>query len=89
MGRDTDAIGLFRESLSHGPATSDKYAQFARVLLLTHHRNEAEEMARKAVALDSKSSSNHEVLAVILLSLGKREEAERERKLADQLPSSH
>lgn len=89
MGRDTDAISLFRESLSHGLATGDKYAQFARVLLLTHHRDEAEEMARKAVALDSKSSSNHELLAVILLSLGKREEAERERKLAEQIPSSN
>lgn len=88
MGRNTDAIPLFRESLSHGLATSDKYAQFARVLLLTHHRDEAEEMARKAVALDNKSGGNHELLAVILLSLGKREEAERERKLAEQLPSS-
>ena len=33
--------------------------------------------------------SNHELLAVILLSLGKREEGERERKLAEQLPSSN
>jgi len=53
--------------------------------------NEAEEMARKAVALDnrSKSSPQQLKLTLVLSKLHKTEEAERERKLADQLPESH
>jgi rhomboid protease GluP len=85
LGRRKDAIPLLQESLSHGPATSDKYALLAQALASEHKLDEAEEMARKAVALDSKSRNSHQTLAGILLLLGKREEAERERKLAEQL----
>jgi len=86
MGRASDAIQLFRENLSQGPATADKYASFSLLLELTGSLNEAEEMARKAVALDNRSKRCHQQLASVLSQLQKTEEAERERKLADQLP---
>ena len=89
LGRGKDAVPLLRESLTHGPVTSDKYALLAQALESVHKLDEAEEMARKAVVLDSKSKSNHQTVANILSSLGKREEAERERKLAEQLPLFH
>lgn len=89
MGRARDAIPIFRKNLSQGPETAGKYASFSLLLELTGSLNEAEEMARKAVALDNGSKQSHQQLASVLSRLQKTEEAERERKLADQLPESH
>jgi membrane associated rhomboid family serine protease/Flp pilus assembly protein TadD len=88
MGRPEDAIPLFRKNLSQGPSTAGKYTSFSILLELTGNLNEAEEMARKAVALDSRSKRSHQQLASVLSQLHKTEEAERERKLANQLPES-
>lgn len=88
MGRPRDAIPLFRKNLTQGPATARKYASFALLLEVAGSLNEAEEMARKAVALDNRSKASHQQLASVLEKLHKTEEAERERKLADQLPDS-
>lgn len=88
MGRPRDAIPMFRQNLMQGPATVRKYASFALLLEMTGSLNEAEEMARKAVALDNRSKASHQQLASVLMLLHKTEEAERERKLADQLPDS-
>lgn len=88
MNRPGDAIPLFRKNLTQGPATADKYASFSLLLELTGSLNEAEEMARKAVALDNRSKRSHQQLASVLDQLHKSDEAERERKLADQLPDS-
>lgn len=85
IGRPGDAIALFRQNLMQGPATAGKYASFALLLELTGSLNEAEEMARKAVALDNRSKASHQQLASVLEQLHKTEEAARERKLADQL----
>jgi hypothetical protein len=38
------------------------------------------------VALDNRSKARHQQLASVLMLLHKTEEAERERKLADQIP---
>ncbi len=86
MGRAPDAIPIFRKNISQGPATADKYATFSQLLVLARSLNEAEEMARKAVALDNRSKASHQQLASVLELLHKTEEAERERKLASQLP---
>ncbi|HJT52288.1 MAG TPA: hypothetical protein VJ848_00450, partial [Candidatus Angelobacter sp.] len=88
IGRPGDAIPLFRQNLMQGPATAGKYASFALLLEVTGSLDEAEEMARKAVALDNRSKPSHQQLASVLERLHKTEEAERERKLADQLPDS-
>lgn len=88
MKRPGDAIPFFRQNLMQGPATAGKYASFSLLLELTGRLNEAEEMARKAVALDNRSKARHQQLASILEQLHKTEEAVRERKLADQLPDS-
>ncbi|HET9283987.1 MAG TPA: rhomboid family intramembrane serine protease [Candidatus Angelobacter sp.] len=88
IGRVRDAIPLFRENLAKGPVTAGKYASFSLLLELTGNLNEAEEMARKAVELDSNSKRSHQQLASVLEQLHKTEEAERERKLADQIPES-
>ena len=85
IGRPGDTIALFRQNLMQGPATAGKYASFALLLELTGSLNEAEEMARKAVALDNRSKASHQQLASVLEQLHKIEEAARERKLADQL----
>ena len=87
-GQPGGAIPLFRKNLSQGPATAGKYASFALLLEVTGSLNEAEEMARKAVALDNRSKRSHQQLASVLEQLHKTDEAERERKLADQLPDS-
>jgi membrane associated rhomboid family serine protease len=89
MGRARDAVPLFRTSLSQGSATADKYASFSLLLEQTGNLKEAEEMARKAVALDDRSKRSHQQLASVLSQLHKTDEAERERKLTDQLPESH
>jgi len=89
MGRPRDAIPLFRKNLLQGPGTADKYALFSLLLQLSGRLNEAEEMSRKAVALDNRSKRSHQQLASVLSQLHKTEEAERESKLADQLPESH
>lgn len=86
MGRAEDAISLFRTNLSQGPATADKYASFSLLLELTGNLKEAEEMARRAVALDDRSKRSHQQLASVLSQLHKTDEAEREHKLADRLP---
>jgi tetratricopeptide (TPR) repeat protein len=86
VNRPGDAISLFRQHLMQGPATAGKYASFSLLLELTGSLNEAEEMARKAVALDNRSKARHQQLASVLMLLHKTEESERERKLADQLP---
>jgi len=86
MGRPGDAIPIFRENLSQGPQTWEKYLSFSDLLESTGNLNEAEEMARRAVALDNRSKSSHLQLASVLSKLHKTEEADRERKLADQLP---
>jgi membrane associated rhomboid family serine protease len=88
-GHAGDAIPVFEKNISQGPATADKYAWFSILLEDTASLNEAEEMARKAVALDNRSKGSHQQLASVLSKLHKTEEAERERKLADQLPESH
>jgi membrane associated rhomboid family serine protease len=88
MGQPGGAIPLFRQNLMQGPATAGKYASFALLLEVTGSLNEAEEMARRAVALDNRSKASHQQLASVLEQLHKTEEAERERKLADQLPDS-
>jgi membrane associated rhomboid family serine protease len=89
MGHPGDAIPLFRRNLSQGPATASKYTAFSLLLEWTGRLNEAEEMARKAVTLDNRSEVGHRVLASVLSQLHKTEEAERERKVADQLSESH
>lgn len=89
MGRSQDSVELYRTNLSHGPATADKYASFSFFLEQAGSLKEAEEMARKAVALDDRSKRSHQQLALALERLHKTEEAARERKLADQLPESH
>jgi membrane associated rhomboid family serine protease/Flp pilus assembly protein TadD len=89
MGRPRDVIPLFRKNLPQGPATAKKYASFSLLLEVTGSLDEAEEMARKAVALESRSKRGHQQLASVLSKLYKTDEAERERKLADQLPESH
>jgi membrane associated rhomboid family serine protease len=86
VNRPGDAIPVFRQHLIQGPATAGKYASFSLLLELTGSLNEAEEMARKAVALDNRSKARHQQLASVLMLLHKTEEAERERKLADQIP---
>ncbi|HJX85886.1 MAG TPA: rhomboid family intramembrane serine protease [Candidatus Angelobacter sp.] len=88
MGRYSDAVALYREILARGPATSDQYAGFATALMATNQLSEAEEEARKAVDLDNKSRNSHQVLSDVLVKLGKTAEAERERKIAEQLPPS-
>jgi tetratricopeptide (TPR) repeat protein len=89
IDRMPDAIPLFRNNLTQGPVTAGKYRSFSLLLELTGNLNEAEEMARKAVALDNRSKASHQQLASVLEQLHKTEEAERERKLADELPESH
>ena len=86
LRRYGDAVPLYREILARGSATSDQYAGFATALMATNQLSEAEEAARKAVALDNKSRNSHQVLSDVLLKLGKTAEAERERKIAEQLP---
>jgi membrane associated rhomboid family serine protease len=86
MGRSKDAISYFRETVSRGSATSDQCNMFAWILMSTGNLNEAEQIARKAVALDGMSRNNHRTLAAILTLLHKDKEAERETKLADQIP---
>jgi membrane associated rhomboid family serine protease len=88
MGSARDAIPIFQKNLSQGPATAGKYMSFSEVLEQAGNLSEAEEMARKAVALDNRSKRSHQQLASVLSQLHKTEEAEREYKLADQLPES-
>lgn len=89
LGRASDAVPILRKNLSQGPETADKYTSFSWLLEITGSLNEAEEMARKAVALDNQSKRSHQQLASVLSQLHKTDEAERERKLADQLAESH
>ena len=85
IGRARDAIPLVRKNLTQGPTTAGKYTWFSLLLEQAGQLNEAEEMARKAVALDKRSKASHQRLASVLMLLHKTDEAERERKLADQL----
>lgn len=84
--RYEDAVPLYRACLAHLNGTSQDYVQFATALMMTKRLGEAEEAARKAVALDNNSANGHGTLASVLLLRGKKVEAEREQKLADQLP---
>jgi hypothetical protein len=70
--RPGDAIPLFRQHLMQGPATDGKYASFSLLLELTGSLNEAEEMARKAMALDNRSKARHQQLASVLMLLHNR-----------------
>lgn len=95
MGRPRDAAPLFRESKAHGYTASDMerehaatFREYAATLMIAREFEAAEKMLRQALALDSKSRAAHEMLAQVLEQLGKKTEAEQERKLAEQLPPS-
>jgi Flp pilus assembly protein TadD len=65
--------------------SSDKLYYFGDALRNTGHLQEAEKVAKKAIALDPRSARNHQLLATILSDLGETDKAASEYKLAEHL----
>jgi membrane associated rhomboid family serine protease/Tfp pilus assembly protein PilF len=85
MHRPAEAVSLFRASLPQLSESSSRYFYFSAALDSIGRMQEAEEIARKALALDPKSARNHQLLGTILSHLGRDAEAADERKVAEQL----
>ncbi|PYP86771.1 MAG: hypothetical protein DMG65_18180 [Candidatus Angelobacter sp. Gp1-AA117] len=56
LGRNDEAIPLFRQGIPELPPNSATYCAFSKALMTTGKLDEAEEMAQKAVSLDPKCS---------------------------------
>ncbi len=83
--RQAEAVLLFFRSVPRLPDDSDRYYNFALSLKVVGAFAEAEPNARKAVRLNPKVRHTHLLLADILNSLGKTQEAAAERDLAARL----
>lgn len=77
-GNQKDAISLYQQILAASPNEPQVYFALARLHLRSQSLNLAEENILYALKLQPNNADYHEFYAVVLIELGRRNEAERE-----------
>lgn len=87
--RADEAIPLLKKSVPKLPPDDKKYFNLAFTLMLSGQLEEAEQYARTAVTLDTKSSRNKELLEMILNRLAVTGQTSERGKPANKTKSAH
>lgn len=88
MGEPDKAEGMFQHVLAIDPKDARAHLGMARVLLARQNFDQCLDHLRQSAALNPRVALTHRLMAEAYFRLGRKEEAEAERKRAAELPSN-